>query len=73
MKFTAPDHVTAISLSSGPFAVVDGAVTIDGELPDSDRAALVQYGFVPAPDEPAPPGKAKAAPVSDTPATNTPA
>lgn len=65
-KFTAPDHVTAIALSSGPLTVIDGAVTIVGELLEGDRAALISYGFTQAPDEPAPPVKAKAAaPVSD--------
>jgi hypothetical protein len=62
MKFTAPDHITAITLSTGPVAVVDGTLTIDGDLLEGDRAALVQYGFTPLADEPAPALKAKPTP-----------
>lgn len=49
MRFTAPQDISAISLSVGTFEVVDGAVDVPDDLGAGDLGGLAVYGFVPAP------------------------
>lgn len=48
-RFTAPDHVSAIILSTGrDIAVVDGMLTVPDDLSDDERRQIVRAGFTAA-------------------------
>jgi hypothetical protein len=55
IRFIAPPHVSMAFLSTGPVAVIDGALALPDDPSPGDRAGLAAGGFVPAPA-----GKAKA-------------
>lgn len=47
--FTAPEHVTAITFSTGRVVeVVDGALSAPDDLSHDERLQLTRAGFVPA-------------------------
>ena len=49
MRYAAPEHVTGISLSVGPFTVVDGFIEVPDDLGQGDLGGLAMNGFKPAP------------------------
>jgi hypothetical protein len=54
MKFKAPEHISSITLSTGPHAVVDGVVEVSDDTNQGDLAGLGANGFTRLPDaEPA--------------------
>lgn len=61
MKFTAPADVSAITLSIGELAVIDGSVTVpdDANLSEGDKAGLAAYGFTLEVEPAKAPAKAK--------------
>ncbi len=62
MRFLAPPHVGTAFLSTGPIAVVDGAIEVSEDLPHGDRRGLIASGFTLAPAPIAKPAPAKADP-----------
>jgi hypothetical protein len=64
MRFAAPDHITSITLSSGPIGVgTDGFVEVPDDASQGDLQGLITNGFMPAPVTAKP---IKAAPPVDT-------
>ena len=51
IRLIAPPHTGTAFLSSGPVAVIDGALELPDDLSPGDRAGLAASGFVPAPAE----------------------
>jgi hypothetical protein len=49
MRLLAPPHISTAFLSSGPVAVIDGAIEVADDLAPGDRAGLAASGFTPAP------------------------
>lgn len=49
MRFIAPEHTSGVTLSIGPVDVVDGAIDVQDDLGEGDRAGLAANGFLPAP------------------------
>jgi hypothetical protein len=58
IRFIAPPHIGTAFLSTGPVAVIDGAIALPDDLSLGDRAGLAASGFTSAPAEKAPPAKA---------------
>ena len=46
-RFAAPEHVSAVTLSTGPNAVVDGIVELLAPVAEGDRHGLLANGFLP--------------------------
>jgi hypothetical protein len=57
MRFIAPPHVGTAFLSTGPVAVIDGAIELPGDLSPGDQAGLAASGFTAVSAEKAPPAK----------------
>jgi hypothetical protein len=58
MRFAAPEHITSITLSSGPLAVgTDGFVDLPDDVSQGDLQGLAANGFTLAPPSPAKPTK----------------
>jgi hypothetical protein len=52
MRYAAPDNTTAITLSIGPVAVVNGVAETPDDLNQGDMISLQVNGFTLIPDEP---------------------
>jgi hypothetical protein len=53
MRFKAPEHVSNVTVSSGPLQVEDGYVNTPDDCPETDNTSLLASGFV-REDEPVP-------------------
>lgn len=50
-RYSAPVHSTAVHLARGPVPVVDGVLTLRGEVSEAEHRGLVANGFAPLAEE----------------------